>query len=87
MSKTGKVDKSKEKFKSYVHKQVTDMFTTILDFTEVAVGDKDRHRALRAKILRLSNDAIRNIHREIDSSYNVEFVAPTEDIIVVRKNK
>ena len=84
MNKIGKVNKSKEKFKEFVQKQVTEMFTTILDFTEVAVGDKERHRALRAKILRLSNDAIRNVHKELDSNYDMNFVAPTEDVIVVR---
>lgn len=85
MNKIGKVNKSKEKFKEFVQKQVTEMFTTILDFTEVAVGDKERHRVLRAKILRLSNDAIRNVHKELDGNYEMNFVAPSEDVIVVRK--
>lgn len=85
MNNTGKVSKSKEKFKEYIHKQVTEMFTTILDFTEIAVGDKERHRMLRAKILRISNDAIRSIHKELEGSYNMDFVAKNEDVIVVRK--
>lgn len=86
MNSTGKVDRTKDKLNRFVKEQVTDMFTAILDFTEVAVGDKERHRALRAKILRLSNDAIRTIKKEIDDNYKVEFVAPLKDIIVVKKN-
>jgi len=80
----GNVDKTKAKFKSFIRQQITEMFTGILDFTEVAVGDKDRHRALRGKILRLANDTIRDIQKELDDRYLLEYVPPTEQVIVVK---
>jgi len=79
-------NKSKKKLKDFVRDQVTSMFTGILDFTEVAVGEKERHRVLRGKILRLSNDTIRDIQKEIDDRYDISYLAPSEDVIVV-KNK
>jgi hypothetical protein len=79
------MDKSKEKLKAFLGTQITTLFSEILDFTEVAVGDKERHKILRSKILKVSNDAIRTISREVDEKYLVEFVSKTEDLIIVRK--
>jgi asparagine synthetase A len=78
-------DRLKEKLKDFVDDEITSLFGSILDFTEVAVGDKERYRALRAKILRLGNDTIRSISKEIDERYVIQkYLPPSEDIIVVR---
>lgn len=76
-------DRSKQRLKQDVKKCVTQMFSSILDYTEIAVGDPVRYKTLRAKILTVSNDAIRELERVIDSDYTVEFI-PTNDVVVVR---
>lgn len=77
--------KSRDKLKSFVSAEITKLFGNILDFTDVALGDADRQKALRSKVLTLSNNAIRTISKEIDDRYVVEYDAPTNDVIVIRK--
>ena len=78
------VDKVKDKLNSFINIQITTMFSGILDFTEVAVGDKERHKALRSKVLKLSNDTIREIQKEINERYRVEYDSPTQEVIVIK---
>jgi hypothetical protein len=85
--KDKKIDRNKEKFKKFSRGQITEMFTAILDYTEVAVGDPQRHKILRGKILRVANDAIRNIDREVDERYDLKYIPPSEDIIYVNINR
>jgi len=75
--------RSKHRLKQEVKQRVTQMFSSILDYSEVAIGDAGRYKALRAKILTVSNDAIREIERVIDTDYTVEFI-PTNDVVVVK---
>lgn len=79
--------RSREKLKKYVHSEITKLFTSVLDYAEVAVGSKERYANLRSKILKVSNDAIREIKREIDTRYGVIYVPPAEDVVVVRQIK
>ena len=76
-------DRSKEKLVSFVSAEVTNMFGNILDFTELAVGDSTRYRILRSKVLKISNDTIRNITKEIEDRYSVEYESPIKDILVI----
>lgn len=78
-----KVDKHKAKLKDVVQNEVTVMFEKVLDYTEVAVNN-DQYKRLRSKILRVGNNCIRNIGREIDTRYNVEYNPPAETIVEVR---
>lgn len=55
-----------EQLKEAVQKEITSMFTKILDYVQVGVGATDQYKVLRAKILRAGNDAIRNLHNFID---------------------
>lgn len=82
---SGFTERSKDKFKRYVEEEIKKLFTGVLDYTEVAIDGADRFKALRSKILKLGNDAIRDISREIDNRYIVTYVSPAEDIIIVNK--
>ena len=75
---------SKRKLKRSVSDEVTRMWEGILDFGHVAVGDEERFKAFRSKILRLGNNCIRSIAKELDRAYIVEFTAINEDIIEVQ---
>jgi hypothetical protein len=80
-------DRSKEKLKKYVQNEITKLFSAVLDYAEVAVDGKERYLNLRSKILKVGNDTIREIRREIDARYKVDYVPPAEDIILVKQQK
>ena len=75
-----------DELKAFVTKEVTKLFSSILDFAEVAVDGKDRYNNYRSRVLKLSNDAIRGILKEVDTRYIVEYVPPNEDVIVVKQH-
>lgn len=74
-----------EALKLFITREVTKLFGSILDFAEVAVEGRQRYSNYRSRVLKLSNDAIREIKKEVDTKYIVEFVPVTEDIIVVKQ--
>ena len=76
-------EKSRNRLKSDISRSVTELFKNILDFVEVGIGDPSRYNALRKKILRVANDAIRDINKDIDLNYVVTFVPSKEDILEV----
>ena len=80
-----KVDKNKEKLIKSVSDEVTDLFEKMLDYAEVAVSNSEQYRKLRSKILRIGNNCIRNVSKEINSHYDVMYKAPGETIIEVIK--
>lgn len=73
---------SRKRLQECVTKSITKMFEGVLDFSEVAVGEEKRYKALRSKVLRLANDAIRNINAEIEDNYDITFNGINEDIVV-----
>lgn len=75
---------SKSKLEKDVKKEVTLMFESILDYTQVACSDPNTFKALRSKILRAGNDCIRSINTGLND-YNVQYVAKNEDVIEVSK--
>ena len=77
----GKVDKHKEKLIKTVSEEVTTLFEKVLDYAEVAVPNSDQYKKLRSKILRVGNNCIRNISKEINLHYEVKYIAPTETVI------
>ena len=50
--------KSRRKLEATISKEVTKMFESILDYTQVAVPNKDTFQVLRSRILRSENDSI-----------------------------
>jgi len=79
-----KVDKHKEKLMRCVADEVTKMFEKVLDYSEVAVPNHDQYKKLRSKVLRLGNDCIRNIGKEIGNRYIVKYDPPAETVIEVK---
>ena len=68
---------SKKLFKAFEHKikKIFVVTLTALD-KEVENGniDKETCKTLRSAILNVSNDQIRNVKKELDQRYNVEFI-------------
>jgi len=84
---TDKVDKHKEKLIKAISDQITELFEKVLDYSEVAVPNNDQYKKLRSKILRVGNNCIRNVNKEINVRYNVEYIAPAETIIETKISK
>lgn len=85
MEKDFNEDRSREKLSKFTKDRITKMFITILDYVEVAVPDKDRYSVVRAKVLDVANDAIRDIDKELNDRYKVEYLPPAEDVIKVER--
>lgn len=80
-------DKSKDRLKDAVAKEVTSMFESILDYVQVACPTKDTYSVLRSKILRVGNNCIRSLKKEIDGNYDIKFTNVAEEIIEVKRPK
>jgi len=78
-----KVDKHKDKLIRAVSEEITVLFEKVLDYAEVAVPNGEQYKKLRSKILRVGNNCIRNIGKEINTRYVVEYDPPGETIIEV----
>lgn len=78
--------RSKDKLKKFIQDEVTKLFSSVLDYAEVAVDGKDRYNSLRSKVLKVSNGAIREISKEIDSRYDIKYTPPAEDIIIIKQS-
>lgn len=76
-----KMDKHKEKLIKSITIEITELFEKILDYAEVAVPNHDQYKKLRSKVLRVGNNCIRNISKEVVSRYSVEYEPPAETII------
>lgn len=76
-------DKSKEKLIKCMAGEVTKLFEKILDYSEVAVANEPQYRKLRSKILRLGNDCIRNVSKELELRYEISYIASIETIVEV----
>ena len=84
---TEKADKHQEKLITGISNEVTDLFEKILDYAEVAVPNSDQYKKLRSKILRIGNNCIRNISKEVINHYSVNYNAPGETIIEIARPK
>jgi len=80
-------DKNKDKLKREVKDEVTTLFEKVLDYAQVACPTPDTFKVLRSKVLRVGNDCIRNIHKNVDLHYDVSYIAPGEDIIEIGRGK
>lgn len=75
--------RSRDKLKRDVETSVLKSADDILNIAEVAIGDPQRYKAFRSKVLRSANDAVREIKKTMDMNYQVLFVPTNEDIIQV----
>ncbi|MFA5396087.1 MAG: hypothetical protein WC346_08780 [Methanogenium sp.] len=78
-----RVDRHREKMNNMVNDEITRMFEKVLDYAEVAVPNGDQYKKLRSKILRVGNNCIRNIQKDIEKNYDVKYRAQSETIIEV----
>lgn len=79
--------KSREKLVNKIQEIQKTAYAAILDYVEVAIGNREKFKPVRSKILRASNDAIRKLSRELEKSYAIEYISTNEDLIVVTTNK
>lgn len=77
--------RSRDKLKRDVEQSVLRSADDILNIAEVAIGDPQRYKAFRSKVLRSANDAVREVKKTIDMNYQVLFVPTNEDIIQVSR--
>lgn len=87
MSTKKELDWSSRRLQSEVRDSITKFFETVLDFSEVAVGDEKRYKALRSKVLRHGNETIRKITANIESNYDILFTKIGEDVVQVSNVK
>ena len=57
----------------------------VLDYAEVSIEGKERYKVFRSKVLRFGNDAIREVKKNIDLYYDVDFQATAEDVIEIQR--
>ena len=79
------LERSKEKLKRDIEKRIMRGVDEILDIAEVAIGDSQRYKPFRSKVLRAGNNAIRDLKLDLEQHYKVLFVPTSEDIIEVQK--
>jgi len=72
---------SSSRLQKAVKEEVTKFFETVLDFSEVAVGDEKRYKALRSKVLRHGNDTIRRLNSSIETDYDVSYRKLAQDVV------
>lgn len=77
--------RSRDKLKRDIEQSVLRSADDILNIAEVAIGDPQRYKAFRSKVLRSANDAVREVKKTIDMNYQVLFVPTNEDIIQVHR--
>ena len=82
-----KVDKHKEKLNRAISEEITVLFEKVLDYAEVAVPNNDQYKKLRSKILRVGNNCIRNVRKEIDIRYDVTYIPQAETIIETKLSR
>jgi hypothetical protein len=82
-----KVDRHKEKLNRAISDEITVLFEKVLDYAEVAVPNNDQYKKLRSKILRVGNNCIRNVKKEVASRYDVKYIPPAETIIETKVSK
>jgi len=78
-----KMDKHREKINNMIKDEITRMFEKVLDYAEVAVPNGEQYKKLRSKILRVGNNCIRGIQKDIEKYYDVKYKAQAETIVEI----
>ena len=78
------LERSRDKLKRDIEKRIMKGVDEILDIAEVAIGDSQRYKPFRSKVLRAGNNAIRDLKNDLDQHYKVLFVPTTEDVIEIQ---
>lgn len=75
-------DKAKEKLIALCSAKITRVFDGALSFIEVLL-DESQYKKIRSKILRIGNNAIREMESEIMEHYSITYDSKMTDIIKV----
>lgn len=78
------LERSREKLKRDIEKRILRGIDEILDIAEVAIGDSQRYKPFRSKVLRAGNNAARDLKTTLEQYYKVLFVPTTEDVVEVQ---
>jgi hypothetical protein len=78
------LQRSKEKLKRDLEKRFMHGIDEILDIAEVAIGDSQRYKPFRSKVLRAGNNAIRDLKSDLEQHYRVLFIPTSEDVIEIQ---
>lgn len=78
-----RIDRHRAKMDAMIKDEITKMFEKVLDYAEVAVPNGDQFKKLRSKILRVGNNCIRNIQKDIEKNYDVKYRTQAETIVEV----
>lgn len=81
------IDRHKEKLIKVVSEEITVLFEKILNYAELSVANREQYKVLRSRILRLGNNSIRNLSREINSRYDIKYNPPAETIIEIKNDR
>jgi len=80
--KDAKFIRGAELLKAQLQKHIKHVFVSALRCVEIKFGkDFEGYEAMRGEILRVGNDAIRNLHTMIDGKFNVEGI---QDIFTIK---
>ena len=79
-------ENSKEKLIKDIEVEITGLFEQVLDYSQVACPTKDTYAVLRSKILRVGNNCIRSIKKNLQH-YDVEYISQLEEVIEVKQPK
>lgn len=77
-------ERSKDKLKRDIDKEITKHMDVVLNLVEVAIGDPHRYKAFRGKFLKSGNNTIREIKKLLDQDYKVMYVPSREDVIQIQ---
>lgn len=80
------IEKSREKLAKDIEAEITGLFEQVLDYSQVACPTKDTYSVLRSKILRVGNNCIRNVRKNLQY-YDVEYVPQVEEVIEIKQSK
>ena len=79
-------ERSKDKLKGVIRDEVTRLFESVLDYAQVACPTRETYKVLRGKILRVGNNCIRVLNKNLDY-YDIEYTKLGEDIIEFEEAK
>ena len=82
------LERSKVRIKKEISKEIISLFEKCLDYVEVTLPDEKVYKIVRSKILRSGNNAVREINKNIDNNYVINYspeAGINEDVIKFTK--
>jgi hypothetical protein len=82
------LERSKARLKKEINKEITSFFEKCLDFVEVTLPEEKIYKVVRSKILRSGNNAIREVNKNIDINYTINYSPEdglNEDVIELKR--